>query len=277
LIAGILLAGMVSCNYFQGKSEEEAVARVFDSYLYRSDLDDAIPDGTSAQDSQAIARSFIDSWIRNKLMLTRAEEALTEEQEDVEKKIEEYRSSLLIYSYRQKLLQQKMDTVVTENEILNYYNENSNNFILKGDIVKAIFTKVALSAPNIGDVRAWTRTPSAENLDKLEKYSVNYAEKFDVFNNSWVYFSTLMEQVPMTIRQPSSYLRYNRNLETSDSLYHYFVHLSDYKIEGDISPIELVEDDIRSILLNKRKIKFYNELEQQVYSEGANRNQFEIY
>lgn len=268
---------MTSCNYFQGKPEEEAVARVFDNYLYRSDLEGSVPEGTSEQDSQVIARSFIDAWVRNQLMLNRAEEALTDEQKDVEKKIEEYRSSLLIYSYRQKLLQQKMDTVVSEEEIIDYYSENNNNFILKGDIVKAIFVKVALSAPNIGEVRAWTRSPNNENLDKLEKYSVNYAEKFDVFNNSWVYFNTLMEQVPLTIRQPSRYLRYNRNLETTDSLFHYFVHLSDYKIEGDISPIELVEDDIRSILLNKRKIEFYNDLERQVYAEGANRNQFEIY
>lgn len=271
------LLGMTGCNLLKKQSEDEAVARVFDKYLYRSELDSAIPDGTSEHDSIIIARGIIDKWVRNQLMLSRAEEALTDDQKDVAKKIEEYRSSLLIYSYRQKLLQQKMDTVVRDAEILDYYENNLNNFILRNDIVKATFVKVPLTAPNIGSVRTWTRSGSMDDLDKLEKYSINYAEKFDMFNNSWIYFKTLMEQIPLSIDQPSRFLRYNRNIETSDSMYHYFVHISDFKPEGDISPLELIKNDIKSILLNKRKIEFYNNLEKQVYNEGANRNQFEIY
>jgi len=259
------------------QQEDPPVARVLSSYLYLSDLAEVVPEGSSEQDSIMIAKSYIETWVRNQLMLNRAEEALTDEQKDVEKKIEEYRSSLLIYSYRQKLLQQKLDTAVSEAEIAEYYENNVNNFILNDVIVKALYVKVPQSAPDLGNVRVWIRSATPENLDKLEKYSINYAEKFDLFDNSWVYFKTLMEQVPLNISQPDRFLRYNRNIETSDSLFHYFIHIADYKTEGDVKPIELVKKDIRSILLNKRKIQFYNRLEKQVYTEGANRNQFEIY
>jgi hypothetical protein len=114
-------------------------------------------------------------------------------------------------------------------------------------------------------------------MDKLEKYIINYAEKFDMFNNSWIYLNTVMDQVPYEIQQPGRFLRYNRNIEAIDSLSRYFVHISEYKNAGEISPLELIRDDIKSILLNKRKLEFYNNLENQVYTEGANRNQFEIY
>jgi hypothetical protein len=170
-----------------------------------------------------------------------------------------------------------MDTAVNETEIIKYYENNLNNFILRNTIVKGIFVKVPLSAPNINNVRNWTRSGNIDDLDKLEKYSLNYAEKFDIFDNSWIFFRTLLEQIPLKVEQPERFLRYNRNIETSDSLFHYFVHISEYKPEGDISPIEMVKKDIKSILLNKRKIEFYNNLDKQVYSEGANRNQFEIY
>ncbi len=273
----ILSLGLQACNLLKKNTNDPAVARVFDKYLYYSDLVDAIPEGTTKEDSVIIAKGFIDTWVRNQLMLKRAEEELSDEQKDVERRIEEYRSSLLIYSYRQKLLQQKLDTLVREDEIKEYYENNLNNFILRNDIVKATFVKVPLSAPNISSVRSWTRSGSMDDLDKLEKYSINYADKFDLFNNSWVYFKTLMEQIPLTISQPSRFIKYNPNMETSDSLYHYFVHISEYKLEGDISPLELIRNDIKSILLNKRKIEFYNNLEKQVYNEGANRNQFEIY
>lgn len=278
MIISLSVVLATGCSLLQKSDrEEEPVARVFDTYLYRSDLAKVISEGSTPQDSILIARSYIDTWIRNQLMLNRAEEALTDEQKDVEKKIEEYRSSLLIYSYRQKLLQQKLDTTVKPDEIREYYDNNVNNFILSDVVVKASFVKVPLSAPNIARVRSWSRSGEPEDLDNLEKYSINYAEKFDMFDNSWVYFKNLMEQVPLKISQPDRFLRYNRNIETTDSLYHYFVHIQDYKPEGDVKPLELVSKDIRSILLNKRKIQFYNNLENQVYNDGANRNQFEIY
>ncbi len=276
-LAVFLITGFASCDTLVKKKTEQPLARVFDKYLYPSDLVDAIPEGTSAHDSVIIAKRYIDTWIKKQLLLNRAEDALSDEQKDFDRKIEEYRTSLLIYSYRQKLLQQNMDTAVDNTEIEEYYNNNINNFILNSDIVKATFVKVPLSAPDIAQVRNWTRSGTEDDLDKLEKYSINYAEKFDTFGNKWIYFSTISDQIPLTIDQPGRYLRYNKNIETSDSLFHYFIHIYDHKTEGDIIPLELIRNDIKSILLNKRKIEFYNNLEMQVYNEGLNRNQFEIY
>lgn len=273
----LLISGSAGCSFLEKEKSEQPVARAFGKYLYITDLKEIIPAVTSRSDSSILARNYIDTWVRTQLMLNKAEEALTEEQKNVNKKIEEYRSSLLIYSYRQKLLLQKMDTVIKDSEIIEYYENNIDNFILTSQIVKAVFVKVPLAATGINDVRNWIRSGSVDDLDKLEKYCINYAEKFDVFNNSWVYFNSLMKQVPLNIGQLDRFLRYNRNIETSDSLFHYFVHISDYKSEGDVIPLELIRNDIKSILLNKRKIEFYNDLEKKVYNEGVNRNLFEIY
>jgi hypothetical protein len=277
LLIILVSAGYAGCSLLERENSDQPVARAFGKYLYNRDLQQIIPPGTSSSDSVLLARNYIDTWVRTQLMLNKAEEALTEEQLNVNKKIEEYRSSLLIYSYRQKLLLQKMDTVIKDSEIIDYYENNIDNFILTNQIVKAVFVKVPLTAPGINDVRNWIRSGSVDDLDKLEKYCINYAEKFDMFNNSWIYFNTLMKQVPLNIGQPDRFLRYNRNIETSDSLFHYFVHISDYKSEGDKIPLELIRKDIISILLNKRKIEFYNDLEKMVYNEGVNRNLFEIY
>ncbi len=272
-----LMLAFASCSLIEPEKGTRPVARVFETYLYEDDIKSFIPEDVSAEDSVAIVHSYIDKWVRKQLMLSKAEEALTEDQKDVEKKIEEYRSSLLIYSYRQKLLLQKMDTIVTDEEIQEYYNNNIDNFMLSAEIVKATFVKVPLTAPDLSNVRSWIRSEKVEDLDKLEKYCFNYAEKFDNFNDSWIYFKTLMKQFPLAIDQPGRFLRYNNNIETSDSMFHYFLHISDHKSEGEVTPLELIRDDIISILLNKRKIEFYNDLEKKVYNEGVNRQQFEIY
>lgn len=265
------------CALIDGNNHEEPVARVFEKYLYPSDLGDAIPAGTSSSDSVILAKRFIDTWIRDQLMLHRAEQALTEEQMDFEKQLAEYHKSLLIFSYRQKLLQQKMDTVVTATEIDSFYHQNLNNFILGEDVIKGTFIKVPLSAPRLDELRVWSRSNGEDDLISMEKYCISYAEKYSDFNNTWVYFSSIKSQLPMRITQPSRYLRYNKNIETTDSMFSYLLHISDHLPEGEIAPIEMVSEDITNIILNKRKIEFFLDLEKRVYNDGVTRNQFEIY
>lgn len=276
LISLWLLAGH-GCTLINGNNNEVPVARVFEHYLYPSDLDDAIPEGTSTQDSIILSKRYVDTWVKDQLMLNRAEQALTDEQKDFEKQIAEYHRALLIFTYRQKMLQQKLDTVVSGSEIESYYQENINNFLLGQDVIKGTFIKVALTAPRLNELRNWSRANGEEDLNQMEKYCISYAVKYSDFNDTWVYFSSIKPQLPMTITQPSRYLRFNRNIETTDSMYRYFLHVSEHLPEGEVAPLEIVTDDISSIILNKRKIQFFQDLEQRIYSDGVTRNQFEIY
>lgn len=273
----LCLLSVHGCTLFNVKNHEEPVARVFELHLYPSDLDKVIPDGTSSQDSMILAKRYVETWVKDQLMVHRAEQSLSEEQKDFEKQIAEYHRSLLIYTYRQKLLQQKLDTVVTMDEIQVYYQENINNFLLGQDVIKGTYIKVPLTSPRQAELRTWSHNNGADDLDQMEKYCISYAEKYSDFNDTWIYFSSIKPQLPMTISQPSRYLRYNRNLETTDNLYRYFLHISEHLPEGEAAPLEMVYNDIKSIILNKRKIEFYQDLEQRVYSDGVTRNQFEIY
>jgi hypothetical protein len=273
----IWLAAGYGCTLINGNNHEDPVARVFEQYLYPSDMDDAIPDGTSSQDSMILAKRYMHTWVKDQLMLNRAEQFLTEEQKDFNKQIAEYHRSLLIYSYRQKLLQQKLDTVVTGDEIQGYYQENTNNFLLGQDVIKGTFIKVPQSSPRLEELRSWSRSNGEDDLDHREKYCLSYAEKYSDFNDTGVYFSSIKPQLPMTISRPSRYLRYNRNIETTDSIYRYFLHITEHIPEGEVAPLEMVADDISNIILNKRKIEFFQDLEQRVYNDGVTRNQFEIY
>jgi hypothetical protein len=144
-------------------------------------------------------------------------------------------------------------------------------------VIKGTYIKVQRSAPRIDQLRAWSRSNGEEDLDQMEKYCITYAEKYNDFNDTWVYFSTIKVQLPMRISDPSRYLRYNRNIETTDSAYHYFLHVADHLPEGEVAPIEMVSDDITNIIMNKRKLEFFQDLEQVVYNDGVTRNQFEIY
>ncbi len=273
----LIVTSFFACTRVNKATQERPVARVNNTYLYPSDLSEHIQEGLSPEDSIKAARRLIDEWVRNQLLLKQAEDNLPAGEKDVHRQVEEYRTSLLIFKYKQNLLAQNLDTIIPEKEIKAYYEENSSNYILSSDVVKATYVKILVSAPDINKVRSWYRSEKEEDLSALQDYCSTYGEKCIIGSDHWIKFSELIGETPLRIDNPGRYLNYNRNIESSDSLSYYFIHIIDRIQEGQVAPIELVRDDIRSVLMNKRKIQYLQDLENTVYKEGLSRNQAEIY
>ncbi len=137
LVSSFLSILLFSCKLFPVKenNKQETIARVYDKYLYKDELKNLIPKGTGANDSIEITTAYINNWVRQELLLKQAEDNLDESNRDFSKQIEQYRNSLIIYTYESELVKQKLDTVVQISEIESYYNENQNNFHLRENIV----------------------------------------------------------------------------------------------------------------------------------------------
>ena len=279
IIASIMVALLLgACSEFKNSNNRHVIARAGDSYLYADELPPIMNSGISKEDSISIVKNFIDRWIKKELMIGKAQLNLTSEYiEEMNQKIEETRSNLMIYQYQQQMMVQHMDTIVTPEEIESYFNENIHNFNLSYPLVKALFIKIPVEAPNINRVRNWYRNSTPENLQSLESYCYQFAEKYDDFGEEWINISYLQRVLPSEIDRPDRFLRNNSFYETADSLYHYFVDIRDFRLTGAVAPIEYVYGDIRNIILNNRKIKFLQDLENGIYNEALKENQFKIY
>ncbi len=277
ILAAMLLLFVFGCNKSGVDENDKPLARVHNKFLFESDLKGLFPSNISREDSITLAKNYINDWIKKQLMLQKAEENLTDESKNIEKQIEDYRSSLLIFKYRQELIKQKIDTVVTDQEIESYYKEYSANFILNHNIVKALYLKVSKESPEIDKVRQWYKSDDTESLTKLEDYCYQYATKFDNFNGQWLPFNNLLNELPLTIDDEERYLRYNKYIETDDSLFYYFVKINDYALKSTVQPIEYAKPKIKTIILNKRKFSFFEKLENNIYNNALNRNEFIIY
>jgi hypothetical protein len=273
----ILIVALTACRNNKKSEQEKPVARVYDLFLYPSDLASRIPEGVSNDDSIRISRRLTEEWVREKLLLNRAEQYLSADQKNVDKQIEEYRSSLLTFIYKQKLLSQNLDTVVNEQELQAYYDQNSSNYILDNDVVKVNYVKVPGNAPDLANVRRWYKSELPEDLDNLEKYCIIYASNYMIHGEQWFHFANLIDATPLKVSNVAAYLNSNKNIETNDSSFYYFIHIIDRVQEGQVAPLDLVKDDIRSVIINKRKIKFMEDLENSVYQDGRAKNKVEIY
>jgi len=273
----LFLSILIGCQKFESRKTEKPLARVGQTYLYPSDITGIFQANLSQNDSLLILNNFIDKWIKKQLLLQKAELNLTEEQKDVHNQIEEYRSSLLIFKYEQSLILQKLDTVITQAEIEEYYNENPSNFILDMNLVKALFIKLPRNAPNLETFRKLYGSEKEEDIQQLENYCYQYAAKYDFFNDAWINFTRIQSELPQTVWSPERSLSWTRKIEQKDSVYNYFVYIRDHRLEGEPVPIEYVGDKIESIILNKRKVRFITEMENDIYNDGMSKGEFSIY
>jgi hypothetical protein len=173
---------LLTCEQKKKEPGSVAVVRVGQEVLTRNDLKKVLPADIGREDSATLADEYVNRWVRNKLFLKQAETNLTPEEKDVNQMLDEYRTSLLVNIYQQKMLEQKYSPLLKNEEIEQYYDEMQDNFKLQENIIKGLLIKVPLNAPGQSDVRRWARSAGPESLVELEKYSLQNAILLEMRN-----------------------------------------------------------------------------------------------
>ena len=124
LIGLVCFLALISCQNSNGNGNK-IVATIYDKTLYQSDLQGIMYEGISYNDSIVRTKAFIDNWIRRQLVIHQAENNFDASELDFSKELEDYRNSLIIYKYETLLVEQNLDTIVSDDEITKYIEDNS--------------------------------------------------------------------------------------------------------------------------------------------------------
>lgn len=259
-----------SCGEEKKVDNRPKIAQVGEKVLYVEDVIYRAPKGLSEEDSLSFVEQFINNWIREEVVLQQAEKQLPEEAKDVERQLENYRKSLLIFAYEQKFIEERMDTVVTDAEIVEYYNNHPEDFMLRDYIVKALFGKFPLAAPNIDQVKKWYRSTNENDLQQLEAYSNQYAIQFYYSPDDWIYFDEILKIVPLEEDDVRSFIRKKQKVTLEDSTNLYVVNILDYKLKDAQSPLSFEHDKIKGIILTLRANELRLKLHENLYDDASN-------
>ena len=268
-----------SCSWLGSKKQnEQPVAKVYDHFLYPSDLVGVGKGAASAEDSMQAVRHYIDIWIRHNILLRYAEDNLSGTEEELDERLRDYKESLLIYSYENALLNEKLDTSVTTAQIQKYYDQNLESFALKSSIARVKFI-ILKSTPRVAmdSVRHWLKNPGDYNHPKLEGFARDHAVRYSVGDTVWYNKEELEALLPVS-RFNLDNAQYNKSyLEVADSDFIYLIKFNDYRIKGSDAPVDFVKNEIASILINQRKIAFISSIHKSMFDEAEKNGEFEIY
>jgi hypothetical protein len=231
----------------------------------------------SAADSERVVNAFIHTWMKNKVLARKAEQNLTDEEKDMQQKLDEYRNALLIYKYQMKLVSERIDTIVTEAQLREYYDKNKNNFELKKNLVQLTFVKIAESCPVLSQVNSLFRSSRIADKEKLAVLCGKFANNFFLDESVWLDFNEVSKELPIKNYDQEEFLRNNKFLEIKEGSYIYLINIKAYRIKNSLSLMEFERDNIKSILLNERKLKLLKEMEVNVMKEAELNKDIEKY
>jgi hypothetical protein len=261
-----ILLFFVSCI---GTEESvEVVARAYDEELTWDEIRAVIPDNTMPEDSVLLAERFISEWLKEQVVLNYAENLLSDDQKNFDDQLDNYRRSLLTYAFENELIKQKMDTVVNQQEIANYYEEHIQNFSLKDYIVRARFSILDTLTPVTDDFRALMFSDNEEDLVSLESLCVELGASYFIHEDQWLYFDELREQVPVDVYDVESFLKKTKKVEFKKNDRLFFLKIADYKLKDGVSPLSLEENNIRNIILNQRKRTLLSKMRDDLYRDA---------
>jgi hypothetical protein len=283
IISVLLLAS--SCDLIRmknadagGDNSRRAVARVEQSYLYLDELKGIVPSDASKEDSATRISSYVNSWIRKQLLLNEAAKNIDINEAEVERKVLDYRYSLIGYEFQNFYIQKNLNDSVSWDEIEMYYKSHQDNFILKQNIVQGTYIKVPKTAPRINRVKELMFSAKPKDAEELKSYCLRFSAAYQLPDSTWIEFDKLAANSPLAeIPNKIQFLRNYSFYETNDANFLYFLKLDAYKISDNVSPLEFVQEDIKNIILNKRKVELAKKLEDEVYENAAKRKDFEVF
>jgi len=275
LIAAILI--LIACSNEKNLKERIAVAQVGNLMLYYDEIPNLFQPGINSADSAALVQNYINKWARRELVLQKAAENLNPELKDeIDRQTESTRENLVIYQYQRQMMQEKMDTVISETELEDYYSSNEKSFILSSNIVKALFIKLPLETPNLEKIKLLIRSDEQKDLQQLETYCYQFAETYDDFGDKWVAMNKITLELGEDIGNEENFLKRNVYYETSDSSSVMLLSIRDYRLISSLAPFEYVKDDIKGIIWNTRRFDFIQNLENGIFNDALKRNSFKI-
>jgi hypothetical protein len=275
---------LLSCDFIKIKKTEEfesarpAVARVDETYLYLDELTGVVPVASSKEDSTSRTEAYVNSWIRKQLLIRQASRQIDIDKVEVERKLLDYRYSLIAYEYQTQYIKQNLDTIVATSEIEKYYKEHVDNFVLKQNIVRATFLKIPQTAPRTKKIKDLIFSSREKDRAELKSYCLSFAAAYHLADSTWMQFDELVGTSPLAeLPNKVQFLKRTPYYETTDETYLYFLKVEEYRISDNVSPLEFVSDEIANIILNRRKVELAKKLDEEVFNKAQQANEFEIF
>lgn len=277
----LFAALMQSCEYFDfdfgSQGEEDVIARVNDAYLYKADIESLVNASMSKEDSTIIVNNYIDRWATQQLLTDRAKLNINlERQQKFDKMVEDYRNQLYTKAYSDAMVIKALDSIVDDNEVEQYYEENKETFTLNETLYQLRYIRVNDAREAYRLKREFVRFDEKDR-DTLSSSIAEYTVH-NLNDSIWKSYKSWVAEIPVLEKAETWQLKNTQNyVQLKDSLGVYMMYIQDRRERGSQAPMQYVRATVEQIILNKRKQDLIKQLRTDITKDAIKNNEFEIY
>lgn len=269
----------LSCNWFQAEEDTaNVIAKAGAYYLKVSDVPKHLYENRSKQDSASAVENYINNWAATHLLLGKALINLPDEkQKAFDKLVTSYKADLYTRAYKQALMKKEIDTLISTAAMQSFYDENKENFRLNEDLVKLRFATLPIENNSIEEITSRIRRYNASDAQYLDSINVQFIQ-YSLDTDRWLSSKHVLQKIPvLNTKVNQRVLKKSQFISLKDSVGVYLIQIEAVLERNQIAPLSYVSSTIRQILLNKRKLEYIKQLEQEVLTEAVEKNEFKIY
>lgn len=275
-VTASVCVAIAACQSFDKPAQSDRMlAKVRNKALYLSELDGMFPEGTSTSDSFLIINAYVERWIRETLILQEAERNIPTDL-NIDKLVRDYRASLIRSNYEKIMVEEIMDSTVTTDELVSYYNKHQEEYQLDGIIIRCYFIKLPIQAENADQVPAWwSNIANPETRTRLTDYCNQYANMHMLEDSAWYAIEDIASELPGGTLSTESATRQELTKRSGD--YQYFLRILDVKNKNQIAPLSYVQNQVRRVILRNRKHILLEQKKEEMYELEMRRNNIQVY
>ena len=268
----------ISCDFLglQKKdiSVRKPIASVHNNNLYTEDIKLLIPKNIEKNDSLVFTRSIINSWAVKQLLLKKAEDNNTQnDNSEINNLVKDYRQALLINGYKERLIKQQLDTLIEQQEIIDYYKLNSKNFRLNEELIKTRYLHFSNDLIDRKEVVKSFKKGTIEDLEELEIKQLTFKQM--MLNDSvWTPLENVLLKIPFS---RINLLKKTKLLQKEDSLGLYLVTVKDVLLRNQIAPLSHITPTIKQMILHQRKLQLIRDLEKIILKDAIQNKSYKIH
>lgn len=257
--------------------DDKVVARVGKHKLYESEVNAYIPSGVSIADSTNLALQYINTWATDIIFSDMAQSQLSKTERDVTAELEAYKRELLRFRYEQRFIGDRLDTLVTEDQMLDFYEKHKNLFTLDRPILKVRFVDILKNMDKKDQIIRLMSSNKPKDMDEVEGLANKYAIKYFDKSYEWMDAAVLAREFgtdygQMLAKMNQSYIR----MESEDAADIKVAYVREIRRSG-VAPFDFCTDRIREYILSGRKHDLLVALEQSLLKGASDDGQFVIY
>jgi hypothetical protein len=254
--------------------EEQPLAQAAGQYLYPSTIE-GIGAGMTKTDSLYQLKVYTEQWIRDQLMLDVANNNVTVTAQ-IERMVEAYEATLIMNEYEEALINQRLNTEVTPQELADYYSNNKEQYQAGISWVRCHFVKAKRGTPELQTLKKWFKSDDGVDFERVKLFCAKHKTVHILNEDLWIEYEKLVKELP----KDAIGNRHRKNqsiLDRMDENHQYLLQIFEYRDKEDAAPLPQVQDEIKRIILHQRRNKILQNIRKEVYEKAKKEGTFEIF